>query len=111
MARPRSSGPLPGSPPSATMSSSALGRVLPMARAYLGMDVSLLGTFTGDGEVVCIADGDTARFGIDWGSSVDDSLWRMVVEGRGSGVVHDVQALEWGAELLPGSGVRSLVAV
>jgi EAL domain-containing protein (putative c-di-GMP-specific phosphodiesterase class I) len=93
------------------MPSSALGRVLPMARAQLGMDVSMLGTFTGDGEVVCIADGDTARFGIDWGASVDDSLWRTLVEGRGSGVVHDVQALEWGAEILPGSGVRSLVAV
>ena len=82
-----------------------------MARQRLDMDLALLGTFNRSGELVCLADGDAEGFDIERGAGIDDSIWRAVVEGRGSGVVHDVQALEWGSELLPGSGVRSLVAV
>jgi hypothetical protein len=106
---PRPSVPLASHP--GTTSSSALGRVLPMARKRLGMDLALLGTFNRSGELVCIADGDSEGLGIEGGSGIDDSIWRVVAEGRGSGVVHDVRALAWGDELLPGTGVRSLVAV
>jgi EAL domain-containing protein (putative c-di-GMP-specific phosphodiesterase class I) len=101
----------PQAPRSDTLSSSALGWILPMARQRLRMDLALLGTFNRAGEMVCIADGDAEGLGIKGGSGIDDSIWRALAEGRGSGVVHDVRTLPWGEELLPGSGVRSLVAV